>query len=179
MQRRLAEDAVRRQHAARCNREKKLEHNLHLKCIRFFVIDCIEVSFSVKIFPLRHFCRWLLVFWVSMSGSVSVVSLAVSAPKQDAPHGAVEDSTWRKTRMGWQDSALWNQPDTTCATRGIERVHPAVVAGLILLASIGSLFWASKEWEFVRLFEGDQYVCRRAQPRTTAAADKHDRRRST
>ena len=45
-----------------------------------------------------------------------------------------------------------------------------MVAGLILLSSIGALFWASEEWEFVRLFEGDQHVCRRSQPRVPAIA---------
>ncbi len=66
------------------------------------------------------------------------------------------DSTWRHTKFGWQDSARWPVADSFAPVKTIELLHPFVWAGIVLFAVIGTMIWASSEWEIARLFGSDE-----------------------
>ena len=66
------------------------------------------------------------------------------------------DSTWRHTKFGWQDSASWPAADSFVPIKTIELLHPVVWAGIVLIAVITTMIWASSEWEIARLFERDE-----------------------
>lgn len=65
------------------------------------------------------------------------------------------DSTWRHTRHGWQDSARWPAADSFAPVKTIELLHPFVWAGIVLIAVIVTMIWASSEWEISRLFASE------------------------
>jgi hypothetical protein len=46
-------------------------------------------------------------------------------------------STWRRTKVGWEDSRFWNQKQQQDRLP----VHPVLVALLQLLLSVGALLW--------------------------------------
>lgn len=64
------------------------------------------------------------------------------------------DTTWRHTKHGWQDSSRW-VIETMPTGPLLGTIHPVVWAGLVLIAVVGMMLWASEEWEFARLF-GEQ-----------------------
>jgi len=65
------------------------------------------------------------------------------------------DTTWRHTREGWQDTSHWSSEDTFVPQPFAELIHPLVWTGLVLLAVIVLMVWASSEKEVARLM-GDK-----------------------
>ena len=104
--------------------------------------------------PLRYRYRWpvwllLLSFATGTLGVRKVLHTAgflEVAAQQD-------DSSWRKTKQGWLDSANWNRPSPKPAERGIELVHPLLFSVGIVLISTGFLIWASEEKHWADLVD--------------------------
>jgi hypothetical protein len=61
---------------------------------------------------------------------------------------------WRYTRFGWQDANQWASLSDVIhpPQRGVDEFHPAALAGLIVFSVLGSMLWASNEWEVAQLF---------------------------
>lgn len=61
------------------------------------------------------------------------------------PIVAQEESTWRRTRFGWSDSATWYRPPRRAFERRIELVHPLTLSCLVALATLAIVIWATEE----------------------------------
>lgn len=61
----------------------------------------------------------------------------------------VTTTRWKKTRFGWEDSTLWEQPAPIEAERRIELIHPLLFSAFLILVTTGFLIWSSEErhWE--------------------------------
>ncbi len=59
---------------------------------------------------------------------------------------------WRQTKFGWQDSNYWFNESFTPPPL-FEAIHPLIWAGLVLIAVISTMIWASEEWDWSRLWE--------------------------
>jgi hypothetical protein len=64
---------------------------------------------------------------------------------------ALGETSWRLTRLGWQDSSRW-YVDTFTPQPSVELIHPLLFAALVLIVVAMALVWASSEWEYGRLF---------------------------
>ncbi len=61
------------------------------------------------------------------------------------------ESKWRKTRIGWVNLTNWNRPARVEFERRIELIHPITFSALMVLLSVGTLIWASDEYQWSRL----------------------------
>ncbi len=110
-------------------------------------------------FSVRQFRRIAL---YSIVVCVVIIVCATIVPKLLF---AQEESTWRYTKYGWQDSATWVRQQDVPFERRVELIHPLALTGVILLSVGGMLLWAAEEWEVAHLLEGESSICRRAKPR--------------
>jgi hypothetical protein len=115
--------------------------------------------------------KFLLIGFLTVVGIFSFTEPSPSAPKQESGSSSLEKFPWRKRGAGWQDRWQRPFPDKVRFERSVELIHPLVVASLIVLASLAARFWSAEEWEFTRLVQGDQHVCRRSLPRYPSIAD--------
>jgi hypothetical protein len=91
--------------------------------------------------------------WSNVSTALGAMSMQrTSRASSLATHSEI-DTTWRHTKLGWQDSAAWPAADTFAPQKKFELLHPFVWAAVVLITVIGTMIWASSEWEFNRLFE--------------------------
>ncbi len=61
-------------------------------------------------------------------------------PEPQAPwlsSSAEPTSAWRHTASGWQDSSDWRVGENEARIKFIDRIHPTIVAGLVLLLCLG------------------------------------------
>lgn len=52
---------------------------------------------------------------------------------------AAADDGWRRTVDGWERVASWQEPVTSPVVSAVQRIHPLVVAAMIVLVSLGVL----------------------------------------
>ncbi len=87
-----------------------------------------------------------------VSSAVSHLSLhefSIASDRLVAQDGV--ESKWRRTRFGWVDTSRWYHPPAVEYERRIERIHPLVFAALLVLFAVGTLIWASEEYQWARL----------------------------
>jgi opacity protein-like surface antigen len=53
------------------------------------------------------------------------------------------DAGWRRTRLGWEHERSWQHTDPFAAAP-ITHLHPAIIATLQLLTTLGALVWFEK-----------------------------------
>ncbi|HMP80912.1 MAG TPA: hypothetical protein PKD54_15760 [Pirellulaceae bacterium] len=79
---------------------------------------------------------------------------AVSVPKVQSFQAANElvQPEWRYTRFGWEDANAWVAVPAIPTAKPM--IHPIAVSVLILFAALAAMLWASEEYDFDRLFAG-------------------------
>jgi hypothetical protein len=111
--------------------------------------DCKATTQVAVIFAIA-----LAAFWAVSTITMASESMQLDDNRTLATSSDI-DSTWRHTKFGWQDSAFWRPADSFRPVKTIELLHPFVWAGIVLIAVIATMIWASSEWEISRLFESD------------------------
>ena len=100
---------------------------------------------------LRKSAPYLILFgfWLAL------IAMKTSESNSFRPAAAQEETSWRKTRFGWQDMSAWNQSKSQ-ATYRIELIHPVIFSASIVMFSIAVLIWATEEYDWGRLFVGKE-----------------------
>jgi hypothetical protein len=69
--------------------------------------------------------------------SLTAPSASIATVDKDATDG------WRRTAIGWEHERAWQHTDPFAASP-ITHLHPAIIATLQLLATLGALVWFEK-----------------------------------
>ncbi len=93
------------------------------------------------------FSRILLLCCVASGWLVPEMGLPLPKP-QDATATTDAGAYLRKTRFGWQDCRHWQGSVCVLAR---SPVHPATMAALLLLGSLGAFLWATEDDEILNM----------------------------
>ena len=85
-------------------------------------------------------------FWLFLFALISISEIS-----QIPPVISQEESNWRMTRFGWEQTNNWARPTSPLIERRIELVHPVIFSVLIVLLSVAFLIWATEEYDWDRL----------------------------
>jgi hypothetical protein len=69
---------------------------------------------------------------------------AVASPPQSTAAGAETLDDWRRTALGWERNSRWMRPPPVDRASYSDFVHPAAIACLQLLLSVGALIAAGR-----------------------------------
>jgi hypothetical protein len=81
------------------------------------------------------------------------------------------DTSWRYTKFGWQNSSSWVSPKAYIPRQTVERLHPFVWAGIVLISVVATMIWASNEWDLARLLRHDKETTELEAVRPSELAD--------
>jgi len=93
--------------------------------------------------------------WACTGFSLAMGSMQNQQIQKNAPTSISTskeiDTTWRHTKLGWQDSRRW-PVNTYVPRKTVELLHPFTWAAIVLISVVATTIWASDEWEIARLF---------------------------
>lgn len=83
---------------------------------------------------------FLLAFSVGFLATRPLTPAKARGPIYSASADKIEhDDGWRRTAAGWEHRSTWETAARSSSAGGVERLHPLVVAALLLLVGVGAL----------------------------------------